>query len=244
MSPQPRLWIGDLLRSATQRFRGRTQSEEVALLKAALQRHVSAVTTAKTRAEALASLGSLLETTFALAAAEGISRAEIEPKPVPTGNTRRVLRHVSQLRSSVARVARDGSMRVVTQRFLGVRGMSSIRLRSFTRLIPADLAYVPVPAPSSPRTYDAARWSDSTALVFPVRVPLATRKELAAWAVSATSHLVVERLLIPYLRRLAEKHLASRPPATVATLFAELGTLAVPIGLRLLAMNASRERRG
>jgi hypothetical protein len=241
VSPQPRLWIGDLLRSATQRLRGRTQSEEAALLKAALQRHVSAVTTAKSREEALESLGSLLETTFALAAAQGISRAEIEPKPVPTGNTRRVLRHVSQLRSSVARVARDGSMRVVTQRFLGVRGTSIIRLRSFTRLIPANLAYVPAPAHQSLRTYESAPFSDSTALAFPMRVPLATRKELAAWAVSATSQLVVERLLIPYLRRLAEKHIANRSAAASAALFGELGSLVVPIGLRLLAMNASRE---
>lgn len=237
MSPQPRLWIGDLLRSATQRLRGRSQSEEAALLKSALQRHVSAVATAKSREEALASLGSLLETTFALAAAQGISRAEIEPKPVPTSNTRRVLRHVSQLRSNVVRVARDGSMRVVTQRFLGVRGTSITRLRSFTRLIPADLAYVPVsaPGPHTFRTYEPAAASDSTALVFPMRVPLATRKELAAWAVSATSQLVVERLLIPYLRRLAEKHTAR----SSTSMLGELGSLAVPFGL--MWMNATRK---
>lgn len=237
MSPQPRLWIGDLLRSATQRLRGRSQSEEAALLKAALQHHVSAVTTAKSREEVLASLGSLLETTFALAAAQGISRAEIEPKPVPTSNTRRVLRHVSQLRSNVVRVARDGSVRVVTQRFLGVRGTSITRLRSFTRLIPADLTYVPEPAAHVFQTYEPPPASDSTALVFPMRVPLATRKEIAAWAVSATSQLVVERLLIPYLRRLAEKHMAR----SSASVLGDLGSLAVPIGLRLLMLNATRE---
>jgi hypothetical protein len=210
-----------------------------------LHRHVVAVTTSKSRDEARASIESLLETTYALAATHGIAPAEVEPKPNPAGNTRRVLWHMSQLRSSVARVARDGRVRVVTQRFLGVRGMSMIRLRSFTRIIPADIAAYALPAVVRPQpaqrarlAYEEAPRSAAMTLAFPMRVPLASRKELAAWAVSATSQLVVERLLIPYLRRLAEKHMHRSKAAVLG----DLGSLAIPIGLRLLANAAARDR--
>jgi hypothetical protein len=71
-----------------------------------------------------------------------------------------------------------------------------------------------------------------------MRVPLASRKELAAWAVSATSQLVVERVVIPYLRRLAEKHMHRSKAAVLG----DLGSIAIPIGLRLLANAAARDR--
>jgi hypothetical protein len=238
VSPQPRLWIGGLLRGAGRRLRGRIQRDEVAQLKAALNRHAAAVTSSKSRDEARASIASLLETTYALAAAHGIARAEIEPKPLATGHTRRVLLHMSQLRSSVARVARDGRVRIVTQRFLGVRGMSMTRLRSFTRLIPAELVTYALPVTREQPPYEDAQRSAASSLAFPMRVPLASRKELAAWAVSATSEIVVERLLIPYLRRLAEKHMHH----SKAALLSDVGSLAIPLGLRLLANAASRER--
>jgi hypothetical protein len=203
------------------------------------------VTTSKSRDEARASIEGLLETTYALAATHGIARAEFEPQPNPAGNTRSVLWHMSQLRSSVARVARDGRVRVVTQRFLGVRGMSMIRLRSFTRIIPADIAAYALPVAVRPQpvrserpAYSEAPRSAATALAFPMRVPLASRKELAAWAVSATSQLVVERVVIPYLRRLAEKHMHRSKAAVLG----DLGSIAIPIGLRLLANAAARDR--
>jgi hypothetical protein len=290
----------------------------------------------------------VLDTAFAIAATQGVSRIELEARLRPAARSYSVFGHVSQLRSSVARVARDGSLRVtarihsrrrrererepiqppltaaatliargnslqetvtvVTQRFLGARGSSVTHLRSFTRIVPVGSAWtvdaiallrtglspampanVPVaasrgqvtpgPAPqraavSSPQTLDrssaavsakiptfvlhprlsplhGARWLRRrerpvappsppfhAGLTLPAAIQRATSGELAVWAVSATSRLIVERLLLPYLRRLAAQHVR----ASKGKLVWELGSLAVPLGLRLLASNPVRGR--
>lgn len=321
--------------------------------KAALQRNAAEVASAGSRDDLLASLGRVLETTFAIAATQGVSRIELEARLRPAVHARSVFAHVSQLRSSVVRVARDGSVRVTTRlnsrmrgreqaralhprpgpasppltaatsvsargislqetvtvvahRFLGAPGSSVTHLRSFTRIVPVTSAWTadaislrwlrtgffPVPpvqtsipatidrvaAPSAPPpkkvtqppaasrasapagakipTYvlrarptprHSSRWlrrpeqqvtssHHPTGLVLPGRVHVATRAELAAWAVSATSRLIVERLLLPYLRRLAAQHATQ----SRGKLLWELGSLAVPLGLRLVANNLVR----
>jgi hypothetical protein len=356
VSPQPRLWIGGILRSASERIRARANGEarEVVQLKAALQRNAAEVANPGSRDELLTSLGRVLETTFAIAATQGVSRIELEARLRPAVHARSVFGHVSQLRSSVVRVARDGSVRVttrlnsrlrareeaealrrrpepaspslaaatsvsargislqetvtvVTQRFLGARGSSVTHLRSFTRIVPVTSAWtvdaislrwlrtgffpeppvqtnvaakidrVAAPAirprknatqpPITSRTSDPpsakmptfvlrsrsvplqnSRWlrrpeqqatttpRPQMGLVLPGRVQLATRAELAAWAVSATSRLIVERLLLPYLRRLA----AQRATQSKGKLLWELGSIVVPLGLRLVANNSVR----
>jgi hypothetical protein len=319
-------------------------------LKAALKRHAAEVASAGVRDELVRSLGRVLEATFAIAATQGVSRIELEARLQPTVRDRSVFGHVSQLRSSVVRVARDGSVRVttrlnshrrareqaqavrqrsepaaslaprglslqetatvVTQRFLGARarGNSVTHLRSFTRLVPltsawtvdaislrwlrtgffpmppvhrslgATLDRVATPAvpPGKKVTHSAAsdrtpaaasvkiptfvlrsrlsplhssRWlrrpeqqvmttsgARTTGLVVPGRVRLATRAELAAWAVSATSRLIVQRLLLPYLRRLAAQHAS----ASGGKLLWDLGNIVVPLGLRLVTNSSVR----
>jgi hypothetical protein len=334
---------------------------EVVQLKAALQRHASEVASAASKQELISALTHVVDTAFSVAATQGVSRLELESRLRPTAHSRSVFRHVSELRSSVARAARDGSVRVtshlyprrvlestrrarvhlpltspaiaagsaklqetvtvVTQRFLGSRSHNTqlTRVRSFTRVVPAaardwtldamELRWLRTPgapdsasvaaasssasappaatssAPVSPATnrggpapsaafsvrrasdiptvvlssskFRSARWLGrrpprvpagndrthrthptrrTTAITFPSRIELASRKELARWAVSATSQLIVERLVLPYLRRLAAQHMQAAAPGR----FGQALQLALPLGLRWLGEDPLR----
>jgi hypothetical protein len=267
---------------------------ELVQLKAALSRSAAEAAAATSKAELIAALGRVMENAVAIAATQGVSRAELEGRLRPTAHSRSVFRQVSELRSSVARAARDGSVRVtshlyprrraapaanrtrkeratelpqapiqavaaaalnsarlhetvtiVTQRFLGTRSMPLTRVRSFTRVVPVARAWtrdaigrglraagqVPPAAAGSGKAaeiptvvlsaskYRSAKWvgqrpprvpaggAPTTAIVSPPRLELASRKELAQWAVTAASQLVVERLVLPYLRRVAAQRI-------------------------------------
>jgi hypothetical protein len=299
------------------------ESLEVVQLKAALQRHASDVASAASKEELVAALSRVVDTAFSVAQTQGVSRIELESRLRPPTHARSVFRHVSELRSSMARAALDGSVRVtsrlyprwqavdptcsartdlpltspaiaarsaklhdtvtvVTQRFLGSRSMPLTRVRSFTRVVPAardwtldamELRWLRTPGPAvqaapsginaatsvtrspeiptvvlSSSDFRSARWLGrrpprvpagnvlTTALTFPPRIQIASRKELARWAVTATSEMIVERLVLPYLRRLA----AQRMQAVAAGSFGQVLQIAVPFGYRWLLNESFR----
>jgi hypothetical protein len=300
------------------------ESLEVVQLKAALQGHASDVASAASKDELVAALSRVVDTAFSVAQTQGVSRIELESRLRPPAHPRSVFRHVSELRSSMARAARDGSVRVtsrlyprwhavdptrsartdlpltspsiaarsarlqdtvtvVTQRFLGSRSMPLTRVRSFTRVMPAardwtldamELRWLRTPSPAvqaapsginaatsvtrsveiptvvlSSSDLRSARWLGrrpprvpvgnvlATALTFPPRIRIASRKELARWAISATSEMIVERLVLPYLRRLA----AQRMQAVAAGSFGQVLQIAVPLGYRWLVSDPFRD---
>lgn len=298
------------------------ESLEVVQLKAALSRHAAEAAAASSKAELVAALGRVVETAVSIAATQGVSRAELEGRLRPTAHSRSVFRQVSELRSSVARAARDGSVRVtshlyprrrateaavrtrkerpldaklsplgaaaainparlhetvtiVTQRFLGPRSLPLTRVRSFTRVVPVarewtrdaiDLRWlrtatfaatsgkersaaadIPTVVLSSSQ-HRSARWlgrrpprvpagnARTTAIVAPPRIELASSKELARWAVGAASALLVEHLVLPYLKKRAAQKIEAAAQSSIGQLL----RVAIPLGLRILESDPLR----
>jgi hypothetical protein len=118
--------------------------------------------------------------------------------------------------------------------------------------VAADSVTPPIEIPTvvlSSSNFRSARWLGrrpprvpagnvlTTAITFPPRVELASGKELARWAVSATSQLLVERFVLPYLRRVAMQ----RMQALAAGGVGQALQAAVPPSLRWLIQEPLRD---